>query len=310
MKYLIIIILSFVGVNIKAQPCGPLSRGIDRQIIMPDNHLVLINTYFLGDLMDMYYEDKEITIEYAIFSPKGELITDTFLYLKWKDMHYNYLDCICTYNPQYKIDKIYTEVNSSKGACPIYFPYFNKNELVLCYFLRGDRRNIYEISIKNNGENNWRIYNMDTLSVKQGAPDASAIKTEMSKSLFFKSFLDDKYSNLKAPQHTKLDYDSTTEIYSVMNRDIHFTPLSKEPFAKYRVEGKKWEIILNGSIIGFQFIDKPANPPLIDLKNNMLFVTVFNDDYESCPGYGKDIYPFVYAIDIEKGEILWQKMLF
>lgn len=163
MKYLIIIILLFLGVNINAQPCGPLSRGMDKQIVMPDNHLILIHTYFLGDLMDMYYDDKEITIEYAIFSPEGKLLTDSSIYLKWKDMHYNYMDCICTYNPQYKIDEIYNEVNSNKGTCPIYFPYFKENELVLSYFLRGDRRNIYEISIKNNGENDWHIYNLSSI---------------------------------------------------------------------------------------------------------------------------------------------------
>lgn len=310
MKYLIIFILFYLSVNVNAQPCGALYRGMDRQIVMPDNHLILINTYFSGDLMDMYDDDKEITIEYAIFSPEGKLLTDSSIYLKWKDMHYNYMDCICTYNPQYKIDEIYNEVNSSKGTCPIYFPYFKENELVLSYFLRGDRRNIYEISIKNNGENDWHIYNIDTLSAEQGIPNASAIKTEMNKSLFFKSFLDDKYSNLKAPSHTKLVYDSISEIYSVKDCDVHFTPLSKEPFTKYKVTGKKWEIILNGSIIGFQYLDKPANQPLIDLKDNILFVTVFNDDYESCPGYGKDIYPVVYAIDVKKGKILWEKMLY
>lgn len=368
MKYLIIFILFYLSVNVNAQLYVPHVRGMDRQIVMPDNHLILINTYFLGDLMDMYEDDKEITIEYAIFSPKGELITDTSLSLKWKDMHYNYMDCICTYNPHYKIDKIYNEVNSNKGTCPIYFPYFNESELVLSYFLRGDRRNIYEISIKNNGENNWHIYNIDILSAEQGTPNASAIKTEMDKSLFFKSFLDDKYSDLKIPQQTKLVYDSILHTYTIKDKNITFSPMSKqaysryidmknlpiithqsptdkysllksidyksniytnkpfyslkdfiklkssltitESFPKYLVSGENWVLVLNGSIIGFEYIDKPANPPLIDMKGDILFVTVFNDDYEKYPGNGKDIYPIVYAIDIKKGKILWQKMLY
>lgn len=308
MKFFLASLLSLICISTNAQICTSLHRGMDRQIVMPDNHLIVMNTLFLGDLMDMYYDDKEITIEYAIFSPKGDLITDTTLLLKWNDMHYDYSECVCTYNPNYNIDKIYNEVNSDKEACPIYFPYFNGNDLVVSYFLRGDRRNLYEISIHNNGESNWFNYNIDTLSALQGTPNSSAIKTEMNKSLFFKTFLDNKYTQLKVPPRTPLIFDSISNSHSIKDKDLRFTPLSKETFTKYKLTGKNWEIVLNGTIVSSY--SHPSKQPLIDLKGDVLFVTVFNDDYESCPGYGRDTYPLVYAIDVKKGKVLWQKMLF
>ena len=49
------------------------------------------------------------------------------------------------------------------------------------------------------------------------------------------------------------------------------------------------------------------NNKLINFNNKVLYVTVFNEDFASCPGYGQDTFPITYAINIKKGKIIWKQ---
>lgn len=300
MKY-ISILLFFLTFNLYGQLCVPTYRFIDKQIVLPNDFTVLLWTDFAGDMMDMYEKNKKIEFFYTVISPEGHVYADKLIYLDWPEMHYNYYDCICTYNPAYEIDKKYRETNSNKGDCPIYHLYLNGDNLIVNLSLRGDRRNSYEISLNYKGELNWESHNIDTLSLEYDLPPSSTIKAEEDKALFFKTYLDSKYDPLVSPPQTPLLYDSLSKTYTVKDKNIQIIPLSEDVCTPTKIKGENWETFLNGSV----FMNIGNDQPLVSLIGKKLFVTIYNDDIITC-SYGSDVYPIIYCIDTETGSKWWQ----
>lgn len=314
MKYISLLLL-FLTFNLYAQICAPNYRYVDKQIVLPNNFVVLLWTDFWGDMMDMYEKDKKFGFYSTIISPQGHVYADNLIYLDWPEMHYNYEDCICSYNPAYEIDKQFTETNSKENYhtieslylnavyCPTYHLYLNGNDLIVNLSLRGDRRNTYEISLNFEGEVNWKRHNIDTLSLQHNLSKPSTIKTEEDKAEFFKTFLSSKYNQLVPVAQTQLLVDSLTNTYIVKDKNLQITPLSEDLYTPTKIKGDDWETFLNGSL----FRSYKNIPPLVNLMGKTLFVTIYNDDILTCPyGYGSDTYPIIYCIDTETGRKWWQ----
>lgn len=297
-----------LSTQLTAQPCGSEHRGVDRQVITPSGDLLLLHTDLGGELSDMYEEEKGIYFNYTLINSVGEIIIDTMVYLEWPGMHYDIFDCKATYSNHFKKDEIFNNAYKKENDCAVYVFNTNFDDIVLGYSLGGDRRHIYEITIKQNGEIKWILHNFDELLAKLGNTNSLNIGNDIIKGQIFNTYLNEKSEAIKSLHRTRTVHDTITNTYNIKYSSIYLTQIetkekSSEIRPKFKVVGDNWEVPLKGFVIDYY------NPPLISLNEKVLYVTVFNDDEESCPGYGKDVYPYVYAIDVVSGEVLWMRKL-
>ena len=275
-----------------AQPCGPNPRIVDRQVLTSNGDIILLRTEFNGGLMDVFNNHKEFDLNYVLISKKGKIKKDISLNLSWNEWHYDFMSCKASYRQPSKLDYPCSKEND----CVLYFPFSQNNNTVLEYFLCGDRKFAYEITIDKKGNGKWTLYDLDTI----GLPNVVKYHNDFTKYVFFKNHLEKKYNKLNNLPSEQFEFLNEKTKVKITNRNIE---LNKDSSGyKWTITGEKWEISLDGSV--FSYYD---NPPLINIKDNVVYITVFNEDFASCPGYGQDTFPITYAINIKKGKIIWKQ---
>jgi hypothetical protein len=185
---------------------------------------------------------------------------------------------------------------SNENECALYFPFSHNNTTVLEYYLCGDRKFAYEITINKKGDGNSTLYNLDTI----GLISEVKYQDDFTKYVFFKNYLEKKYDKLNNLPSEQFEFLNEKTKVKITNRNIE---LNKDSSSyKWKITGEKWGISLDGSIFSYH-----NNPPLINIQDKVLYVTVFNEDFASCPGYGQDTFPITYAINTKKGKIIWKQ---
>ncbi len=293
----ILIFLSICLANLTTllgQPCGPDRRLIDLQTITSNGDILLLRTEFNGSLMDVYNNNKEFDLNYVLISPRGKIKKDTFLILSWKEWHYNYMSCCASY----RIPSQHDYKSTNEKSCVYYSPYSQSENTIVSYFLAGDRKFAYEIIIDEMGIGNWTLCNLGAI----GLSNEISLKNDSIKSSLLKSYLTKKHKGLGDLPTEQFEFSNEKTKITVRGRKIEFH--KKTIDNKWLIRGEKWELALDGNL--FHYFD---NQPLINFKGKVAYVTVFNEDYASCPSYGQDIFPITYAIDLKKGKIIWQRKL-
>ena len=290
-----IILLSFYLINfttVFAQPCGPNPRIVDRQVLSSNGDIILLRTEFNGGLMDVFDNHKEFDLNYVLISENGKIKKDTSLNLIWDEWYYDFMSCNASYKQKSKLDY----PCSNENECALYFPFSQNNNTVLEYFLCGDRKFAYEITINKKGDGKSTLYNLDTI----GLINVVKYHDDFTKYVFFKNYLEKKYDKLNNLPSEQFEFLNEKTKVKITNRNIE---LNKDSASyKWKITGEKWDISLDGSIFSYY-----NNPPLININDKVLYVTVFNEDFASCPGYGQDTFPIIYAINIKKGRIIWKQ---
>ena len=290
-----IILLSFYLTNLTtvfAQPCGPNPRIVDRQVLTSTGDIILLRSEFNGGLMDVFENHKEFDLNYVLISKNGKIKKDTSLNLIWDEKYYDFMSCNAIYRQKNKPDY----PCSNENECTLYFPFSQNNTTVLEYFLCGDRKFAYEITINKKGDGNSTLYNLDTI----GIINEAKYHDDLTKYVFFKNYLQKKYDKLNNLPIEQFEFLNEKTKVKITNRNIELTKDSTS--YKWKITGEKWEISLDGSVFSYY-----NNPPLININDKVLYITVFNEDFASCPGYGQDTFPITYAINIKKGKIIWKQ---
>jgi hypothetical protein len=290
-----IILLSFYLINLTtvfAQRCGPNPRIVDRQILSSNGDIILLRTEFNGGLMDVFNNQKNFDLNYVLISENGKVQKDTSLNLKWDEKYYDFMSCSAIYRQKNKPDY----PCSNENECALYFPFSHNNTTVLEYYLCGDRKFAYEITINKKGDGKSTLYNLDTI----GLINVVKYHDDFTKYGFFKNYLEKKYDKLDYLPSEQFEFLNEKTKVKITNRNIELYKDSSS--YKWKIKGEKWEISLDGSIFSYH-----NNPPLINIQDKVLYVTVFNEDFASCPGYGQDTFPITYAINIKKRKIIWKQ---
>lgn len=316
----ILTILFLFPLVVVGQPCGPKVRLMDRQTITANGDILLLYSWFGGELM-MVGEPKGISLNYVLISDKGKVKKDTSIYLEWPEWHYDFMSCQANYKYRNKTDETYNKANSREGEynCATYMLYSQGDKTVLGYFLAGDRKFAYEISIDKSGKSKWTVYNLDTLDKQTGISSGPNYYNDFTKFTYWDTHLKEKYKKLTSLPQGQYDYKSEKKEIKIKDSDIYLTEISYDTLGdtlsqrikapnKWIVKGNGWELSLDGSIFQNYTVSQ-TNPPLVTVKNNFLYITVFKMDRMSCPGYGWDVTPIVYCIDTSKGTILWKQTL-
>lgn len=277
-----------------SQPCGPKHRFIDRQTITANGDILLLRTEFNGGLMDVFDNQKTFELNYVLISPKGYIIKDTILNLGWNEWHYDFMTCEASYKYPSALDYSYKKENN----CVLYFPFSQNDTTILEYYLGGDRKFAYEITIDKIGNGYWTLYDLDTI----GNSNIIKYHDDVTKHFFFKNYLEENHKKLNNLPTEQFEFLNEKSKIKIQSREFELN--QKSPDKKWAISCKKWTIALDGSIFNYN-----DNPPLINFKNDIAYITVFNEDFASCPGYGQDIFPITYAIDIKKGKIIWKREL-
>lgn len=214
------------------------------------------------------------------------------MHLTWNEWHYNFISCKASYRQPGNADYASTKENN----CAYYSPFSQNNNTILEYYLCGDRKFAYEILINKKGKGKWILYDLDTL----GPSNMIKYYDDFTKHIFFKSYLEKKYQELSYLPGEQFEFLNEMKKVKILGKNIELTKQSSGN--KWTIAGEKWKILLDGNIFS-----RNQNPPLINIKENIAYITVFNEDLASCPGYGQDIFPITYAINIKKGEIIWKQ---
>lgn len=304
-KINIIFLFGLFWVNLVfGQPCLPRIRLIDKQVITSNGDVLLLRTNFYGDLMDVFYKDKSVSLNYILISKNGKIKKDTILELSWNERYYDFMSCKATYKYSTKLDDLYT-TQVEQNNCALYFPFSQKNKTIIEYFLGGDRKFAYDITIDKTGKSEWILYDVDTIR----SPDVVPYHNDFTKYSFFKNYLEKKHNKLNDNLPTEqFEYLNEKTKIKIKNRNIELNKNISDN--KWTINGGKWQILLDGDILAFYRNDSLINKknlPLINIKDNIVYITVFNKDYASCRGYGQDVFPITYAIDIKKGKIIWKQ---
>ena len=312
----ILSILFLFPFKVIGQPCGPKVRLMDRQTLTANGDILLLNSRFAGDLM-MVGKPKGISLNYVLISDEGKIKKDASIYLEWPEWHYDFMSC----HANYKSHETYNKANSREDGynCATYMLYSQGDKTVLGYFLAGDRKFAYEIIINKSGKSKWKIYNFDNLDKQKRTSSNLKFSNDSTKVTYWYNHLKEKHNKLLSLPKGQYDYNAKKRVIKIKNSDIYLSEIPYDTLGdtlsqlikapnKWRVKGKGWELTLDGSIFENRTVSQ-SNPPLVTVKNNFLYVTVFNMDSMSCPGYGWDVTPIVYCIDISKGTILWKQTL-
>lgn len=304
--------------RLSAQPCGPKVTIFDFQFLTHNGDLILL----YSDPTGLAYRDKNIYLRYVVISKKGEIKKDSSLRLSWPEWHYDFKSCQASYRNSYIPNySFYSPVSTCD--CEFFIPFGDpKGQVLLGYFLSRDRKYAYEIAINTAGKAKWSLNRLDNLNEKPSLSSIYPFNSDSSKMIYYEYFLKRKHPNI-----ARLT-DSTTNL-SVTKDTIHLlnasTPLKlyadtlpknhqdlygADP-SVYRAHyaqqwvlaGERWKVMLEGYLI------HQCNKPLITLKEQLIYITVFNNDRESCRGYGRDVHPITYCISISNGSILWKTEL-
>jgi|GEM_PF-6252738 len=269
--------------------CVPNVRIIDKQIITSNGDILLLHprTAFIGEPTDIFNWHRPFDLNYVLISQSGEIKKDTTLVLTWVDSRNESLF--------YKISHISQRRYRSEND----YPDTQENDTTILAYLLGsifldDNKKIaYEI----NNEKWFLYYNysVDTL----GSYYLSEIHFFNNNYFFENHYVERrKYFKLKSSLFVEqFEFSNENKKIKIKNRNIELNKISDK---KWAVSGKKWEILLDGSIFHFR-----NRLPLITLKDNVAYITVFNKFFDSCPMI-PDIFPIIYAIDIKKGKIKWK----
>jgi hypothetical protein len=300
------IIFLFTGLFISqwsafSQPCGPNVRVFDQQMITPSGDILLLNTWLGGELM-MVGEPKGITLNYALISSKGELKKDTSIYLYWPDYYYDFMSCNASYASWNEMDQTYSKGTTiPEGNCPTYMLFSSRENVVIGYFLKGDRKYAYDLVIDPNGISSWKVHDLDSLQkTREGYTD------DISKMVFWEQKIQKMYDSMlvvNLPSYTQYvsgNYDFKAFNLECVGPSEMVYSKDSDKQDRWQVKGKRWQIPLEGYLIHMH------NQPLVSMNKKRLYITVFNDDKVSCPGYGRDVYPILYCIDLKKGRIVWE----
>lgn len=294
--------LAFYRFAALGQPCGPEVHVFERQLLTPQGDILLLNSWLGGELM-MGGEEKGITMNYTLISHTGTLKKDTSIYLNWPDYYYNFFDCIATYDDWSPEDELYDHglASSEPADCMNYQFYSCEKQLILGCFLTGDRKYAFDLAFDEKGRVQYQVTDIDSVGDLK-----NEILDDSTKRLVWRDFLSQKYGplmNMDMPKHSRngigdyqfkgFNLERIQPLRAVNSKDSGRQD-------RWQVNGKGWQIALEGYIVHMY------NPPLVSLNKSLLYITVFNDDNESCPGYGYDIYPILYCIDLKKGKICWK----
>ena len=292
-KTLIISVIFLINLTtVFAQRCVPNPRIVDRQILSSNGDIILFRTEFNGGLMDVFNNQKNFDLNYVLISENGKVQKDTSLNLKWDEKYYDFMSCSAIYRQKNKPDY----PCSNENECALYFPFSHNNTTVLEYYLCGDRKFAYEITINKKGDGKSTLYNLDTI----GLINEAKYHDDFTKYGFFKNYLEKKYDKLDYLPSEQFEFLNEKTKVKITNRNIELYKDSSS--YKWKIKGEKWEISLDGSLFSYH-----NNPPLINFSDEVLYITVFNEDFASCPGYGQDTFPITYAINIKKGKIIWKQ---
>ena len=333
-KFLFLFVkLFFFQLFVLCQPCGPEVRLFDRQMIMPSGDILLVNTWLGGDLM-MVGQSKSISFNYVLISRTGELKKDTTINLNWPDYYFDIMSCHPSYREKHPIDKnYYSDVAETGEACPTYMLYHLGKDALIGYFLKGDWKYAFDIQIDQQGNSAWNVYKLDSFQKFVTADDSlNGFMLEMpdledlnnykdgfiddnSKEIFWEQHLQKTYELLESvdlPHYTLDDFGNFVfkefrrlhyfEVFILERIQSNDSNNSKESQRQNRwlVKGKRWQIPLDGYPIHLQ------NRLLVSMDKKRLYITVFNDDNESCRSYGHDVYPILYCINLRNGKVRWK----
>lgn len=316
--------------NANCQPCGPNVRVFDQQMITPSGEILLLNTWLGGDLM-MVGISKSISLNYVLISKTGELKKDTTINLDWPDYYYDIMSCNATYWKRHPIDGHYrSDVAETGEQCPTYMLYSTHENALIGYFLKGDWKYAYDIQIDPQGNSSWEVHKLDSLQKFVTAedslrgylwemPDLDELQNysegfidDNSKIPFWEKNLRKIHGSMESadlPYYVKDDYGNyefkglkLCKVFKIERIQPSEMVYSKDSDKqdRWQVKGKRWQIPLEGYLI------QMYNQPLVSMNKKRLYITVFNDDKVSCPGYGRDLYPILYCIDLKKGRIVWE----
>ena len=278
------------------QLCVPTPRLMDRQVVTSSGDILLLRTNFNGTLMDVYNNHKTFGLNYVLISQDGKIKKDTTLELIWDERHYDYLSCKASYKQESSLDIPYTK----ESDCVLYFPFSQNDKTILAYFFENDRKFAYEIVIDKNGNGKWILYNLD----KKENPNNLKYSDDFTKYVFFKNYyLDKKYSNLNQIPTEQFEFFNEKTKIKIKNIDIE---LNENTDKKWTVNGENWEILLDGDIF-YSHYSSHYPSPLINIKDDVMYITVFNKDSGHCFFLGPDIFPITYAIDIKERKIKWEQ---
>jgi hypothetical protein len=307
-KTFIFALLLSIGFALFSQPlCFPKIRDYDAQIMDNNGNIILVKMEFGGELMDVFDEDKKLNFYYTVLSQGGEIVIDTMLYFDWPDWHYDFIDCFATYKNQ-SMDGFpeYPHERDSMN-CSVYLLFDSRDTTVIGYHLSGDRKYAYEIQIDKNGNCEYILYDFDKYAIN-GAYWGDKSKSAALYTLELKT----KHRDLQFLSRTKY---CTSFKDSVQLNDfpVYLRKKTNDPGDKsdlyyppppdWEIVEKRWSIDLNG------YYKINSDKPMLQIIENTLYLTVFNTDGRSCPEYGYDLSPVVYAIDLKKGKIIWQKTI-
>ena len=246
-------------------------------------------------------EPKGITLNYTLVTSIGELKKDTSIYLDWPDYYYDFMSCNASYLSKNEMDEIYSKgTTTPEGNCPTYMLYSARENVVIGYFLKGDRKYAYDLLIDPNGNSSWKMHDLDSLQkAREGFTDDNSKMVFWEKNL---QKMNDSMLALNLPSYTQdvsgnYDFKAFKLERIQPSNVVHEKDSDKQD--RWQVQGSGWHIPLEGYLIHMY------NQPLVSINKNLLYITVFNDDKESCPGYGRDVYPILYCIDLKNGKMLW-----